>query len=204
MDRDHFRDPGLGAAAAVEPAAGAEAGIPWRVLERRELLSLSHVRIWQDRVALHNGETIDDFCLIESPDWAAILCITAEQRVVLVRQYRHGVAQSSLELPAGALEPGEAPLAAAQRELLEETGHTARDWRKLATLAVDPSRQRARGHFFCALGAVRSAPPAPDASEEIETLLVTPEELMRRIDAGECFHGLHVAAVLTAQRRGLL
>lgn len=184
--------------------AESAGGKPWQVLERRKLASLSHVSVWQDRVRLHNGETIDDFCRIESPDWAAIVCVTADQLVVLVRQYRHGVARSSLELPAGALEPGETPLEAARRELLEETGHTAPEWKTLTTLSVDPSRQQARGHFFCALGAVRSAPPTPDPAEEIETLLVTPDELQRRIATGECFHGLHVAAILTARERGLL
>lgn len=177
---------------------------PWRVLERRPLLERRFLRVVQDRVRLDDGREIDDFCLIESPDWAAVLCVTEERRVALVRQYRHGLGDVSWELPAGALEPGEAPLAAARRELLEETGYASDAWQPLLAASIDPARVVSRAHFFAALDARLAAAPSLDATEELYTELLTREELLRLIDRGELQHGIHLAAVLLALRKGLI
>jgi len=174
------------------------------VLERRNLVERSFIKVWEDRVRLPNGTEIDDFCVIEAPDWAAVLCITPERRVVLVRQYRHGVQGASLELPAGALERGEGPLEGARRELLEETGYESQAWQPLLQTSIDPSRQTATAHFFCAQAAQQTRPPRLDASEDLETLLVSREELLGLVDTGALAHGVHVAAILMAERRGLL
>lgn len=177
---------------------------PWRVLERTPLLERTFLRIVQDRVRLADGREIDDFCLIESPDWAAVLCVTEDGRVALVRQYRHGLGAVSWELPAGALEVDEDPLAGARRELLEETGYASDSWQPLLTASVDPARVVARAHFFAALGCRWVAKPALDATEDLETVLLTRDELLALIDRGELQHGIHLAAVLVALRRGLL
>lgn len=177
---------------------------PWHVLERRQLAQRTFFTLWEERVRLGNGAQIDDFCVIEAPDWAAALCVTHEHKIVLVRQYRHGLRGPSLELPAGALEPGEAPLAGAQRELAEETGYESSNWQPLLQASIDPSRQTSRAHFFCALGAEPRHTVRWDESEELETLLVSRSELFERIESGELAHGIHLAAILTAERRGLL
>ncbi len=177
---------------------------PWQVLERRLLVDSTHVKVWEDRVRLGNGREIDDFCVIESPDWAAVLCITVEGQVALVRQYRHGLGGESWELPAGTLEASEEPLSAAKRELLEETGYASEDWRPLLLASVDPSRQTARAHFYTAVNARRVAAPRLDASEELLTVLVSKAEVMSLIESGRLMHGLHIAAISMAARRGLL
>jgi 8-oxo-dGTP pyrophosphatase MutT (NUDIX family) len=178
--------------------------VPWHVLERRLLLSRSHLTLWEDRVRLANGREIDDFCVIDSPDWAAVLCRTTEGRVVLVRQYRHGQRGESLELPAGALEPSEEPLAAAKRELLEETGYASEHWRPLLEASLDPARASGRAHFYAALDAQRIQAPRFDPTEDIHTLLVSGDELLHLVDTGQIAHGIHIAAVLMAHRGGLL
>lgn len=177
---------------------------PWRVLERRLLLERRYLRVHEDRVQLAGGREIDDFCLIESPDWAAVLCVTEDQRVALVRQYRHGLAGVSWELPAGALEAGESPLAGARRELLEETGFASDRWQPLLTASLDPARQVGRAHFYAALDCRRVAAPALDPTEELETVLLPRDELLRLIDGGQLQHGIHLAAVLLALRQGIL
>lgn len=178
--------------------------IPWQVLKRRTLLKRRYLELREEHVRLANGRELDDFYVIDMADWAAVLCVTEAEQVVLVRQYRHGIARASVELPAGALERDEAPLACAQRELLEETGYVAERWHSLARLATDPSRQTTHAHFFCALGARRVGEPRLDEGEELEPLLVAPRALLELIERGELTHGLHVAAILLAERRGLL
>ncbi|HWO12401.1 MAG TPA: NUDIX hydrolase [Polyangiaceae bacterium] len=178
--------------------------IPWHVLSRTLLLERTYLRVREDRVRLGDGREIDDFCVVESPDWAAVLCLTDDERVPLVRQYRHGIGKVSWELPAGALEPGEEPLAGARRELLEETGFVATSWEPLLLASVDPARQASCAHFYFARGGHAAGAPTLDATEELETVLVGKAELLAMIDRGELLHGVHIAAILAAARRGLL
>lgn len=177
---------------------------PWRVLTRTPVLERAFLRVVQDHVRLGDGREIDDFCLLESPDWAAVLCLTTDGRVALVRQYRHGLGDVSWELPAGALEPGEDPLTGARRELLEETGYASTAWQPLLTASVDPARVVSRAFFYAALDCRQVAAPALDDNEELETVLLSKAELFELIDGGRMSHGLHVAAILTAARRGLI
>jgi 8-oxo-dGTP pyrophosphatase MutT (NUDIX family) len=178
--------------------------IPWRIITRTPVLERAYLRVMQDHVRLADGREIDDFCVVESPDWAGVLCRTIDRRVALVRQYRHGIRGESWELPAGALEPGEDPRVAAQRELLEETGYTSNAWQPLLDASLDPARALGRAHFYAALDCQLTAAPALDATEDLETVLVTRTELLALVDSGQLQHGIHIAAILMAERKGLL
>jgi 8-oxo-dGTP pyrophosphatase MutT (NUDIX family) len=129
--------------------------------------------------------------------------LTDERDVVFVRQYRHGLGAASLELPAGVLDGAEDPLAAARRELREETGFEAARFEPLLDLAPEPARNTARAHFFFAQGGVRVAAQALDHSEELEVVLVPQSDVFDLIASGTIVHAAHVAAILFAERRGL-
>ncbi|HTQ07774.1 MAG TPA: NUDIX hydrolase, partial [Polyangiaceae bacterium] len=124
--------------------------------------------------------------------------------VVLVRQYRHGIGAESLELPAGVMESGEDPHAAAQRELCEETGYVAERFERIGSFATEPARQAVRAHFFCAFGARPTGTRALDESEDIDVVRVPRSELAGLIESGRISHGVHVGAILLAARRGLV
>lgn len=176
----------------------------WQVLSNRELVDRRWLRIREQRVRLPNGHEIDEFHLIEGPDWASVLALTEAGEVVLVRQYRHGAGYASLELPAGALEVGEDALAAAQRELLEETGYAADAWHPLNVVYTEPARHTTRAHFYVATGARPVQAPRPEAGELLDIVVVPARELGRLMDDGEILHGVHVGAILLAARRGYL
>ena len=177
---------------------------PWQVLERKTLLSRQWLELYEDRIRLGNGREIAEFHVIDAPSWSSVLCLTASDEVVLVRQYRHGIGRECWELPAGVIEPGEEPLAAAKRELGEETGYAAERWEPILRVATEPSRHTVYAHFFCAFDATPSIARALDESEDIEVECVPRTELVGLIESGQIIHGIHVSAILFAAQRGLV
>jgi 8-oxo-dGTP pyrophosphatase MutT (NUDIX family) len=177
---------------------------PWKVLKSELLLDRRWLKLRSEHVRLPNGVELQEFHVLEGVDWVGCLALTDQGEVVLVDQYRHGHGAVTRELPAGVIEPSETPEQAARRELLEETGYVAERFLPLTCVATEPSRHTTRAHFFVALGAHRAAEPCPDPSEDIRIVVLPKAELLAAVDAGQIEHGLHVAAILLAARRGLL
>jgi 8-oxo-dGTP pyrophosphatase MutT (NUDIX family) len=176
----------------------------WEIITDTALVSRTWLEVREQRVRLANGNEIEQFHLINGPHWTAVLCLTTDLQVVLVRQYRHGFGGASLELPAGVIEPSEAPIDAARRELLEESGFEAAAIEPLLSTAPEPSRSSTRAHFFFASGARPVAAQQLDHSEDMVVVLVPVSELLELIDHGHIVHAAHIAAILLAWRRGLL
>ena len=120
-----------------------------------------------DTVALPGGETLSPYHVIESPDWVNAIAITDAGHIVLVEQYRHAVQQTMLELPAGHVDPGEAPDVAVKRELLEETGHEAAHWHDLGALFPAASRFTNKVRSYLAMGARQVRAPISGGSETL-------------------------------------
>lgn len=116
-------------------------------------------------------EVEDGVEIVRHPSAVAIVAVDREERVVLVRQERSAIGGSLLEVPAGKLEPGEQPLAAAQRELREETGLYGGDWAEVASVYASPGFTDERFYLFVATG-VDEGEPSPDDGEELEVVRV--------------------------------
>jgi 8-oxo-dGTP pyrophosphatase MutT (NUDIX family) len=173
-------------------------------LASRVLVERWWMTLREDRVRLPSGHVLDEYHVAEYPDWACALALTPDGHAVLVEQYRYGIDRVSLELPAGALDPGEDPLAAARRELREETGYEADRWTRLGRCAVEPGRHTNWGHVFVAEGARRVGLPLLDAAEDLAVRLVPVAGLVALVEGERIVHGVHVAAVMWAAQRGLL
>ncbi|QLE55251.1 NUDIX hydrolase [Nostoc sp. TCL26-01] len=123
---------------------------------------------------------------IRHPGGALAVPVTAEGKLVLVRQYRFAVQGRILEFPAGTLEPSEDPLATVQREIEEETGYSAQKWDKLGEFFLAPGYSDEIIYAFLARDLTKlDTPPQQDEDEDIETILLTPEELEKAILEGE-------------------
>lgn len=162
------------------------------------------MKLREDRVRLPTGAVVDEFHVIEYPDWACVCCLTEAGEVVLVEQYRYGVARLSLELPAGELSNGEDPLVGAQRELLEETGYTASSWHSLGRCAPNPSKHTSYAHLFVARDARKVADQRLDESEDIRVRLMGTSEVMDLAESGGITHGIHITTLFWAARKGLI
>ncbi|MBI5380885.1 MAG: NUDIX hydrolase [Opitutae bacterium] len=169
---------------------------PWKTLHREVLLRHSkYLTVENHTVGLPDGSVISDWNWIVSPDFINVVAVTEDARYLCFRQVKYGIEGDTLAVVGGYLEPGEEPLVAAQRELLEETGHTAPDWSSLGTYRVDTNHGAGLAHFFLARGAQRVTEPNSDDLEEQELLQLTRAEAQAALLAGQ-FRGLSWATIL--------
>ena len=171
---------------------------PWRVLSSAYRIETPYLRLRADRVELPNGQVVDDYFVRESRGFCIVFALTADECVVLVRQYKHGIGAVVLELPAGAIDPGESPQACAARELAEETGYAATSLEHVRTFITDPTNSDSSFHLFLARGAVLTGVQDLDPTEEIDVLLAPLGELRAMALDGRIASGSQVAAVLVA------
>ena len=158
----------------------------WKTLSKRTILNHSKFLVVEDHaVELTNGRVIENWPWIITPDFVTMLVETTDGHFLLFRQFKYAVDDLMLAPPGGYIEPGEEPLAAAQRELLEETGYAADDWVSLGKYAVDSNRGAGVGYLFLARGASRVAEPDADDFEDQEMLYLTHTEVESALAAGE-------------------
>jgi len=115
--------------------------------------------------------------------------------ILLERQYRHVVGRRIWELPAGRIDPGESRLAAAKRELLEETGYTARRWRRAFHFYASPGFLDEQMHVYIAEG-LTPGEAAPEEDEQIATRLLPLSQAVRMVLRGQIFDAKTMAALL--------
>jgi len=175
---------------------------PWKTLARRTILNHSKFLIVEEHtVALPNGRIIDDWPWIITPDYINVTAVTAEGLFLCLRQTKYSVEGTSLAVVGGYLEPGEDPLAAAKRELREETGYEATEWLTLGCYPVDGNRGAGVAYPFLARGARQMAEINADDLEEQELLLLSRPEVEAALDEGKFKSLPWAAAVALALRQ---
>jgi len=163
-----------------------DASTAWTVLAEKSIydaspwleLSVQHIR-------LPDGRTLDDYHRMRLTDFAGVFAETADGKVLVERQYKHGIGKVSLTLPAGMIEEGEDPLAGARRELLEETGYAADDWRALGCFVVNSNYGCGTAHLFAARNARPVAAACSGDLEEMTLGLMTVADVVAAAKRGE-------------------
>ena len=173
----------------------------WQRLESERLIETPYFTLRSDRLRLPDGGIKDPYYVLERPDAAIIFPLTHTGEVVLVRQYRPPLNGMELGLPAGLVEEGEEPEAAARRELSEETGYTGGEWESLGALASSPSLKDNWAYLFLARGVEETEAPDPDEHELVEVVRVPLEELPGLVHSGKIVSSSGVAAIMLALER---
>lgn len=158
-----------------------------------------HLRLFStryDQVRNPRNGLTHTVVVLEGNDAAQVVALTPDDKILLVRQYRFGIGDYTLELPGGMIDAGEAPEAAARRELREETGHQAEHWRYLGRNPSNPVFMSAYVHHFAARGLQWAGAPAQDPGEDIRLEAIDRSEVRRRLLAGEFEHPHTVCALL--------
>ena len=132
---------------------------------------------------------------LDMPDWVNVVAITENNDIVLVRQHRFGTQEGSLEIPGGLIDDGEAPLEAAKRELLEETGYSSERWESVGWTHPNPAIQGNRLHTFVARGCKLTHAIALDPMEDCELELASWTDLRKNLSRGDIRHSLVLIAI---------
>ena len=167
--------------------------LKWEVMKQEFLLKTRWLTVRKDKVRMPTRVVIDDYYVLEYPDWINVIAITDEGMFVIERQYRHGTQTIDYELCAGTVEKGEEPLAAAKRELLEETGYADGEWELYCISAPNPASMTNKNYSFLAKGVRYTGKSHQESTEDIEVNLITYEELKTLVDEGAFLQGQMLA-----------
>ncbi len=171
---------------------------PWKTMESTKIASLGDLRLYRDRIRSKTGfEMVHPRLLVD--DFSIIVPVLGRDKLVMIWNYRHAIQGWELELPAGHIENGESPKACARRELEEETGYSARSWKRLGWFHPSPGMSSQRAYAYLARnlkkGAVHREPY--EFGMEVKTLEL--RDAYKRLWRGEIVHSPTASALGIAQ-----
>ena len=145
-----------------------------------------------------NGKIIPAFYINEYPEWVNALALTKEGKVLMVRQYRHGIRHTGMELPGGVAEEGESMEEAVRREIREETGYEFGQLVYLGKISANPSTTNNFMHMFLATDGEKKGEQELDETEELEVHLLDMEEVKQLVKVNRIMQSLHVNCIMYA------
>jgi ADP-ribose pyrophosphatase len=181
---------------------------PWTVSASKVTFEDRWLKVRSDRCVTADGIEVDPYHVIESSDWTAIVALTTDLRLVLVREYRHARGIVIDGLPGGVVEKADGDgtanvaEAGARRELLEETGYGGGRFVPILTVYPDPANQTNVATAFLALDVEPLGPQVLDSSEALDVIFDDFPTVLMRLSSGELrMHAVHVAALWSAAAR---
>ena len=165
----------------------------------RTLLKASRFDVVEYEIPIKDGNPPIKRQIIEHPGAVVILPLVSREEICLIKNYRIAVGKTLIELPAGTIDRNEQPGKTAERELREETGYIAAQWRELPPFFMSPGILNERMHLYVAEG-LTEGPPAREEAEEIENLVVPWEQALAMVDRGEIEDAKTLVAILLWNR----
>ncbi|MBF0607491.1 MAG: NUDIX hydrolase [Candidatus Magnetobacterium sp. LHC-1] len=173
----------------------------WEILGSEYVFSTKWFKIRKDRVKLPDGQIYDEYYVKERRDWAAVFCLTDDDRIILTKTYKHGSQKIIYELPSGSIEDNETPAEGIIREIREEIGYHVdiNGLKKIGVVLVDPTYVQARLHIFFSRDVKKVYTPEDNPLEIFEICLVNKADIRNLIwNNLESFPESQVACILLA------
>jgi len=172
----------------------------WKVLGRKSLLHTPPwFRVWCETVQLPDGRVVEDYYKIEGLEGVVVVALTPDSQVITESHYKHGIGETTLDLPGGYIDPGETPISAAQRELFEETGYRSKTWISLGRFVLDASRGFGAANIFLALEVCLDSKKINNNDlEETQLNLMQFEEVLKAVFSREVKEIAIATAILLA------
>lgn len=172
--------------------------LKWEKVSSKYLLKEKWATLRVDTCKMPDGTLIDDYYVLEYPDWVNAVALTEDNEFIIIKQYRHAAEEIITEIPGGCIDPGETSENAIRRELLEETGYSFEKIQPLATLYANPSTSKNKTFSFLATGGKKIQDQSLDGREEIIVELVSLEKLKQMLADNEFKQALHTSALFYA------
>jgi ADP-ribose pyrophosphatase len=171
----------------------------WKVLSSESIFKDLWFKVRRDRCETPEGKIIDPFYVYEFPEWVTAVPVTEDGKIVMVRQYRHALGITNIELPGGCVDDSDKNFEEAMaRELMEETGYSFSSYESLGKISANPATNNNLMHLFLARGGKKVGPQQLDSTEEIEVELWTIDEVKQLLKENKLMHAMHVTCLLYA------
>ena len=166
----------------------------WPTLDTQKILDAHVFRYLKVKRQSPTTKEVGEFDIVQCFNWVNVIAITPEKKVVLIKQYRHGIDAVTVEIPGGAVNYNEDKLLAAKRELQEETGHTSDNWKYLGSVDANPAFMTNHCDTYLAIDATKTHDQNLDPFEEIDVFLEAEDQIKILIKNKEITHSLIIAA----------
>ena len=170
----------------------------WKTRSSEYIVSKPWATLRVDECELPDGRIASEYYVLEYPNWVNVVAITEDDKVIMVRQYRHSGDIVSIEIPGGVIDGDEQPLAAAKRELLEETGYLFEDFELVSTIYPNPATSNNVTYCYLARGGKKVQEQDLDEHEDIDIEFYAIEEVKEMLLKNEIPQALHVTGLLYA------
>ena len=169
---------------------------PWTVTASSYPLQDKWLTVRADQCRTARGVSVDPYYVLEYPDWVQVVAFDADFRVLVTQQYRHAAGTACLELPCGGVEAAdETPLAAARRELREETGYASDHFELVGRLSPNPATHTNTLHCFVAHDVYPAQPISQDETEDVSSGFMSIEDVMSAIETGRFAQAMHISSL---------
>lgn len=168
----------------------------WTRLHAEPGPDLKIFRVRYDDMRNPRNEAVERMTILESEDSANVVALTPEGELLFVRQHRFGIGAETIELPGGFVDPGEAPLQGARRELEEETGYTGVQWFYLGRFPSNPVFMDSYIHHWMAWNVTPAGEQQLDDGEDVAIVKMPLAEARRRLNEGYFQHPHTVTALV--------
>lgn len=170
----------------------------WKVLDTEYLFNQPWLTVRKERCELPNGKIMQAYYTLEYPTWTTAFALTKDEKVIMVKQYRHGLGVISTETPGGVVDQGEDPLTAIKRELLEETGYAFDSYINLGKVSANPATTNNYMHMYLATGGEKVAEQSLDETEDVEVVSYTIDEVKQLLRENKIVQSLHISCIFYA------
>lgn len=169
--------------------------IKWKLIKRKNAYSSKFVNIYEDKVELPNGETINDYTVVEKPNIVMIVATDNENNILILNEYKYGANEFLLTLPAGHKKENEKPIETAKRELLEETGFITNEFEEVGILYDYPTKDLHKVFIVRARNVLNKKIIRHEKTEFINYRLISIDELKKQIKKKEWKTSSALAAI---------
>lgn len=174
----------------------------WKTLSSEYLFKDTWFTVRRDTCEKPDGKIVFPYYVYEFPTWVSAIAFTEDNKIVMVRQYRHAIEETIIEIPGGCVDDTDPSLERAiARELLEETGYEFSQYQYLGKISPNPSTNNNWMHMFLATGGKKVTEQQLDHNEEIEVVLLSIDEVKQLLNEHKILQAMHVTTIVYAMER---